>query len=231
LAETPDISETFVREVDENLRRDQLRDMARKNVGGIVAAVVLFLAACGGFIYWQDYRAKQNAKAVDELAQVYTDISKDQLNGAPAKLDALSKSGSKGVRGSAELGRAVLALKQDDAKLALAEFKAIAADKSLPQPFRDLALVRQTALEFDSLKPEEVIARLAPLTKPDSAWFGSAGEMTAMAMFKQGKKADAGRLLAAIARDQKVPENIRSRTGEMASTLGVSAAVTARPAQ
>jgi hypothetical protein len=55
--------------------------------------------------------------------------------------------------------------------------------------------------------------------------------MTAMAMLKQGKKADAGRLLAAIARDQKVPENIRSRTGEMASTLGVSAAVTARPAQ
>jgi len=231
LAETPDISETFVREVDENLRRDQLRDTVRKNVGWIIVAVVLFLAAAGGFIYWRDYRAKQNAADVDQLAQVFTGLSKGNVEGAAVKLDALSKGTSKGVRASASLGRAAVALQQGDPKLAIEKFRAIAADSGLPQSFRDLALVRQTALEFDTLKPEEVIARMAPLTKSGEPWFGSAGEMTAMAYVKQGKTADAGKLFAAIARDDKVPDSIRSRTGQMASSLGFNTDVTPRPAQ
>ena len=231
MAETPDISETFVREVDENLRRDQLRDILRKNVAAIIAAVVLFLAAAGGFLYWQDYKAKRNAADVDQLAQVFTGLSKGNVEGASVKLDGLSKGTSKGVRASASLGRAAVALEQGDPKLAIEKYRTIAADSSLPQPFRDLALIRQTSLEFDSLKPEDVIARMAPLTKAGEPWFGSAGEMTAMAYLKQGKTADAGKLFAAIARDDKVPDPIRSRTGQMASSLGFNADVTPRPAQ
>jgi hypothetical protein len=231
LAETPDISETFVREVDENLRRDQLRDTVRKNAGAIIAAVVLFLAASGGFIYWQDYKAKQNAADVDQLAQIFTGLSKGNVESAGPKLDALSKGTSKGVRASASLGRAAVALQQGDAKLAIEKYRSIAADSGLPQPFRDLALIRQTSLEFDSLKPEDVIARMAPLAKAGEPWFGSAGEMTAMAYLKQGKTAEAGKLFAAIARDDKVPDPIRSRTGQMASSLGFNADATPRPAQ
>lgn len=231
MAETPDISETFVREVDENLRRDQLRDTVRKYAGWIIAGVVLLLAASGGFIYWQDYKTKQNGADIDQLAQVFTGLSKGNVEGAASKLDALSKGTSKGVRASASLGRAAVALEQGDPKLAIDKFRAIAGDSSLPQPARDLALIRQTALEFDSLKPEEVIARMEPLAKTGEPWFGSAGEMTAMAYLKQGKTADAGKLFAAIARDDKVPDTIRSRTGQMASSLGFNTDVTPRPAQ
>jgi len=56
LAQPPDITETFVREVDENLRRDQLQDLVKKNLNWIIAAVFLFLAASGGYIYWQNYQ-------------------------------------------------------------------------------------------------------------------------------------------------------------------------------
>ena len=99
----------------------------------------------------------------------------------------------------------------------------IAADDGLPQPYRDLALVRSTTLEFDALRPEQVVARLEPLTKPGNPWFGSAGELTAMALIKQGKKLEAGRLFAAIAADQQVPESIRARSVQIAGTLGVDA--------
>jgi hypothetical protein len=223
LAQPPDITQTFVREVDENLRRDRLRDFAKKYAGWLIVAVVLFLAASGGWIYWQDYRTKQSEQAVDQLAQIYTSISKGDVQTAPARLDALSKDRSKAVRASALFGRAAVAVQQNDVKLAVAKYREIAADTSLPVPFRDLALIRQTALEFDSLKPEQVIARLAPLAKPGNPWFGSAGEMTAMALIKQGKRAEAGRLFATIARDNQVPEQLRARSIQIASTLGVDA--------
>ena len=85
--------------------------------------------------------------------------------------------------------------------------KEIAADgEPAADPIATPRLIRQTALEFDSLKPDQVIARLQPLAKPGNPWFGSAGEMTAMALIKQGKNAEAGRLFAAIAKDKTVPE-------------------------
>ena len=223
MAQPPDISETFVREVGENLRRDQLRDISRKYAGWLIAAVVLFLAASGGYIYWQDYQKKQSEKAVEQLAQIYSDIAKGRIETAPKRLDALTDAHGKAVRASAEFGRAAVAIEQNDVKLATAKFRALASDTSLPKPFRDLALIRQTELEFDSLKPEDVIARMQPLAKPGTPWFGSAGELTAMALIKQNKRLEAGRLFAKIAYDQQAPEAVRGRAVQIASTLGVDA--------
>jgi hypothetical protein len=233
LAQPPDITDTFVREVDENLRRDQMRDLAKKYSGLMTAVLVLFLAAAGGFIYWQDYKQKQSEKQVEQFAQVFTDIGSGKLSTAAKQLDDLSESHSKAVRASAMFARAAIAVQQNDTKLATAKFTEIANAKGLPQPYRDAALIRQTSLEFDSLKPEQVIARMQPLAKSGNPWFGSAGELTAMALIKQGKSAAAGRLFADMARDKQVPDSLRARFVQIASTLGVeaSSALPQLPAQ
>jgi hypothetical protein len=223
LAQPPDISETFVREVDENLRRDQVRDFFQKNGTWLIIAVVLFLAASGGFIWWKQHQVQRSGAEVEKLAEIYKDIGSGNMAQAPQQLDDLSNSGSKAVRASALFARAALALQQSDTKLATSTYKSIANDSSLPQAYRDAALIRQTALEFDQIQPQEVIARLEPLAKPGEPWFGSAGEMTALALIKSGKKQEAGQLFAAIAKDNGVPETIRTRAVQVAGTLGVDA--------
>lgn len=216
----PDISDTFVREVDENLRRDQMRDFFKKNGSWLIAALVLFLAASGGFIWWQSYQVERSGGQVEKLAEIYKDIGSGNMTQAPQQLDELSKSGGKAVRASALFARAALALQQGDTKLAIGTYKSVADDSGLPDPYRHAALVRETALEFDQLKPEDVIARLEPLAKPGEPWFGSAGEMTALAMIKQGRKQEAGQLFVAVARDNTVPQTIRTRAAGVAGTLG-----------
>jgi hypothetical protein len=229
LAQPPDISESFKREVDENLRRDQLRDFFKAYGNWLIAGVVLFLAVSGGLIWWHQHQIKEHEGQVEKLAQVYKDIGSGNMSQAPQQLEELSKSGSEGVSASAQFARAALALQQNDAKRAIATYKSIAEDSGNPEPYRHAALIRQTALEFDSLKPDEVIARLAPLAKPGEAWFGSAGEMTALAMVKQGKKQQAGQLYAAIAKDPGVPETIRARAVQVAGSLGVDATTALAP--
>jgi hypothetical protein len=232
LAQPPDINETFLREVDENLRRDRARDFAKKYATWFVAAVILFLAATGGWIYWQYYQRQQSEREVEQLAELYKNIGTGNLTGAPQKLDALSKSEQPAVRASALFTRAAVAIEQNDTKLATAKFREAAEDGDLPKPYRDAALIRQTALEFDTLKPEDVIARLQPLAKPGEPWFGSAGEMTALAMIKQGNKAEAGRLYAAIVKDETIPDSMRARAVQIASSLGVDvSALRGAPAQ
>lgn len=223
MALTPDSGETFLREVDENLRRDQLRGMARRYGGWGIAAVVLLLAAIGGWLYWQDKQQRDAAASSEVLAKIYSDIGTGDVAIVPQRLDALANDGDGAVRASALFTRAALAIEQNDRKLATAKYHEIAADEDLPAPYRDLALIRATSLEFDAIKPEQVIARLEPLTKPGNPWFGSAGELTAMAMIKQGKKTEAGRLFAAIAADRQAPDSIRARAVQIAGTLGVDA--------
>lgn len=218
-----DSNETFLREVDENLRRDQLRDFARSYGKWLVAGLVVFLAAVGGWIYWQEQRQRKAAEQSEQLQAIFTDIGEKKVAGVPQRLQALEDSHSDVVRASALLAQGAVALEANDRKTALAKYRELAANEGIAQVYRDAATIRATALEFDSLKPEEVVARLQELAQPGSPWFGSAGEMTAMAYLKQNRKAEAGRLFAAIAADKSVPESIRSRSVQIAGTLGVDA--------
>jgi hypothetical protein len=231
LAEPPEYNETFMREVDDNLRRDRLRDFGKKYGGWLIVGVALFLIASGGFIWWQQHRVVRSDHQVEQLAEIFKNIGEGAPGDAAKQLDALSDSGSKAVRATALFTSAALAIQQNDPKLATAKYRAIAGDESLPQPYRDAALIRQTALEFDSLKPEDVIERLKPLARPGNPWFGTAGEMTAMALIKQGQPGQAGQLFATIAKDSSVPEAIRGRSVQIAGTLGVDARSALPPAQ
>ena len=223
MALQPDSNDTFLREVDENLRRDQFQDFARKNGKWIALGLVLFLGAVGGWIFWKDRQDRQAAKHSEEMHSVFTDIASGRQQTVPQRIDALEKSHSDAVRASAMLTEAALALEKNNRSAAIAKYREIADDSGLPEIYRNVGMIRLTALEFDSLKPEQVVARLEPLAKPGNPWFGSAGEMTALAYLKQNKKAEAGRLFGQIAGDTQVPDSIRTRAVQVAGTLGVDA--------
>ena len=218
-----DSSDTFLREVDENLRRDQVTDFFKTYGKWLIAGVVLFLAAAAGLIYWQERRQQQAAEQSEHLQQVFTDIGQRKLDTVPQRLQALEDSHSDAVRASALLTAGAVALERNDRNTALAKYRELAADKGIPQIYRDAATIRATSVEFDQLKPEDVVVRLQELAKPGNPWFGSAGELTALAYLKQGRKAEAGRLFASIAADRSVPPSLRSRSVQIAGTLGVDA--------
>ena len=218
-----DPAETFVREVDENLRRDQLRESAQRYGKWIIAALLLFLVAIGGYLYWQH---RQNEKAVadsEAMSAALDKVGSGNVKGAEADLVPLSESSNGITRATALLARASFAIQRRDRKAASDLFNKVAADDGVPQPLRDLATVRAMMTDFDSMKPDDVIARLKPLAEPGKPFFGTAGELTAMAMLAKGDRAGAAALFARIAADKQVPETIRSRAVQVAGSLGVDA--------
>lgn len=227
LAITPRDNEAFYREVDEELRRDELKSYwDRYGVLAIVAGL-LFIAAIAGFFWWQSKNDMEAAKRGADLISAYEDIAARNKAAAAPKLDALAKSDAPGYRAAALLTKADVAIEANDVAGAVASFKAVADDKDLAAPYRDLATVRMTALEFDKLPPKAVIDRLKPLAVAGNPWFGSAGEMSALAHLKLNQPRDAARIFAAMAKDQKVPVSIRERAGQMAGSLGVDMAAQA----
>ncbi len=226
MAITPQNNEAFLREVDEELRREQLAGFGRRWGMWVLAAIVIGLAAFGGWLYWQHRQELAAGTEGEQLAAAYQLLGQDQPAKAQPILSTLGRSDRDGYRALALQTEADILLRKNDIKGAAAKFAAIANDETLAQPFRDLALVRQTAAEYDQLKPQVVVERLRPLAVKGNAWFGTAGEMVAIAHLRMGRRDLAGQLFGQIANDKDVPASIRQRTVQMAGAMGVDAVAT-----
>ena len=223
MALRPVDNETFYREVDEELRRDRMMTLWRRYGKLVIAAVVLLLALLAFGIWWHGHRVETAGARGEQLLAAFDDVASGKKDAAKGKLEALAKDGTAGYQAAALFTKADLAIEANDLKGAAASFHQAAADTNLPQPYRDLAVVRMTAIEYDGLQPQAVIDRLKPLAVAGGPFFGSAGEMVALSYMKLNKPQEAGRLFAALARDRKVPDSIRSRSAQMAASLGVDA--------
>lgn len=223
MASKPPNNEAFFREVDDELRRDQFAGIWQRWGRWIIVGIVAALVALGGFLYWQSQRAEAAGVEGEQLSGAMDDLAADKTQGLAPRLNALATSRVPGYKAAAALTLADLAVQKGDIKSAAAQFGAIAADTSLAQPYRDLALVRQTAAEYDTLRPEQVVARLKPLAIPGNPWFGSAGEMVGVAYMKMNKPDLAGATFKALVGDQQVPSTIRSRVVQLAGIFGVEA--------
>ncbi len=223
MALPPKTDESFLREVDEELRRDQLAGFWTNWGKWVVVAVLAALVALAGFLYWQHRRETAAGVEGEQLQTAYDALAADKVADASKALTQLSGSGQAGYSALARFTEADILLQKEDMKGAAAKLAAIAADTSVAKPFRDLALVRQTSAEFDTLKPQVVVERLRPLAVAGNPWFGSAGEMVAIAYVRLNQRAQAGTLFGQIARDPGVPETIRQRAVQMAGVMGVDA--------
>jgi hypothetical protein len=198
LAVPPTTNEEFIREVDDELRREQALTIWKRYGRWIITLVVGGLALFAGYLWWQNDRETKLGVDGEHLSTALDELSAGNTDAAKPQLDTLAASKSDGV--------------------------AIATDANLDQPYRDLALVRQTAAEFDTMAPDAVIARLKPLAVKGNPWFGSAGEMVGISYMRKGQNDLAGAMFGAVAKDETVPETIRSRVVQLAGILGVDAA-------
>lgn len=211
--------DSFLREVDEELRRDQLTGFWKRWGRWVVAAIGLGLAALAGWLVWQDRQFKAASVESEQLEDALRKATTGNDAGTRQALAPLKASSSEGYQATALLTDAALRLQKKDLDGAAKIYGQVAADQSIPAPWRELALVRQTSVQFDRLAPDEVIARLSPLAVKGGPWFGSAGEMVAIAYLKKQRVQPAAKMFADIASDEMVPESIRGRAANMAASL------------
>ncbi len=222
----------FLREVDEALRQDEMLDLAKRYGKVLGLTIGVGLLGLGGYLWWNHSRDEAAAARSEQTILALDKMGGNELSlGVVARdMEPLTKDGSDGSRAVAASMEAAILMQQGKREDAARAFGKIAADADMPQPFRDMALVRQVSINFETMQPQQVIDQLKGLAVPGNAWFGSAGELVSMAYLKQGKPQLAGPLLAAIAKDKGVPDSLRSRTGSLAAQLGFDPGSNSSPA-
>ena len=207
-------------EVDEEVRREQLKKLWDRYGHYAVAAAVLLIAAIGawrGYSYWEAQKAAQAGSAFESASILAEDGKHGEAMAAFAKVAA---DGTASYRHLA-LMREAAELAQTDPKAALAAYERIAADGKVGAVLQDVAGLRAGALLIDANSYEEAVRRLEPLAGNDRAFRHTARELLVLAAWRAGKPTEAKRWLDLVTTDAQTPANVRARV-EMLMALGPS---------
>lgn len=226
MALKPNDGEVFLKEVDEELRREQLTNFFTRYGWWILAGAVLILGALGGWLWWSARQTADREAAGENLIAVMGQIESGNqgITAARPQIDALVGNDIEGYRAAALFARATAQTRSGNVQAAVATLRSISDDQSLDQLYRDAALIRRTQLEYDNLQPQEVIRRLTPLANGNGAWAGMAGEMVGAAHLRMNRPDLAGPAFVRVARDAKAAPSLRERASLMAASLGLDPA-------
>ncbi len=204
------MSDNFIREIDEEVRRDQLAEIWRKYSTLIIIAAVLLVAAVGGWRFYQ-WRTEQAAQALSARFEAALKASRDQKGeDAERALAEMAREGGTyavvaRLRLAGEVGRR-------DADEGAKAFDAIAGDAAIPQVFRDLARLRAAVLRVDLQSYAELRPALEPLAQGGQIFRHTAREILGVAALKANNMDEAGRWFDQIAIDRDAPQGLRQRS-------------------
>lgn len=206
------------REVDEEVRREQLKRLWDRYGLVMIAAAVLIVAAVGGWRAYQWYEAKRAAEsgAAYEAGQQLAQDGKHA--DAAAAFARLAQQGTAGYRVLARL-REAEELATTDAKAAVAAFEAIAADSGAPPLLRDVAMIRAGFALVDQAPLAEVSRRIEPLAAAGAPFRHSARELLALSAWRNGDMAAARRWGEAAMADAEAPADLRTRMDVLLALL------------
>ena len=199
-------------EVDEEVRREQLRKMWERHGKYVIAACILLVAAVGGWRFYEWNEAKKAAEtgAQFEAAMALVSEGKNkEAEEAFARLATASSSTSSyrmlaRFREAGELAR-------HDPKAAVAIYDQLAADSGNGIVLQDLAAVRAGTILVDTAPYGDIRQRLEPLTAQDRAFRHSARSMLALSAWKANDTTVMRRWTDMILADPQTPPGTRGQ--------------------
>ena len=118
MALKPSDGETFLKEVDDELRREQITNFFTRYGWWIIGGLVLVLGAVGGWLWWSGRQAASREGAGENLIAAVSQLG-TTAQGYPAakpQLDALAGSNIEGYRAAALFARATSLAQTGDSR-------------------------------------------------------------------------------------------------------------------
>ena len=203
--------DSFIREVNEEMRQDQARALWNRYgpiAIALAVAIVLGTAAWVAYDYWATSKANRSGDAFSQALTLAEEGKHDEALGA---LQQLEENGYGAYPLLARMRSATLLAEKGEFEAAVAAFDAVAADDSIPDSISDIARLRAALVLVDHGSYADVSARVEALTTETNTLRHAAREALGLSAWKEGKLADALKLFEQIASDDAAPRNTRER--------------------
>jgi hypothetical protein len=211
------VSELFD-EVDEDVRRDQLKKLWEQYSIYIIAGALLIIASVGG---WRGYQYVEARKATEAGAAFDKAVELSEANKhteAEAGFAELAAKGPSGYRVLARLRMAAEVANRDTAAAAKL-FDEITADRSVGAAEQDLARIRAAQLLLETTTYPNMKERLEAAAAPGATFRHTARELLALSAWRANDAAATRQWLDLIANDGETPPSLRSRAEALQALL------------
>ena len=198
------------REVDEEVRREQLKKLWERYQYLIVGVVFLIVVGVGGWRVYEYLQTRQAERVGTQFESAITLAESGKHDEAEKIFAQIAADGTPAYRVLARLRQAAELAQSDPAK-ATALYQQIAADTSVEQVMRDLASLRAAALLIDAGSHVDARKLLEPLAQPGREYRHAARELLALNAWKSNDRAGALKWYAAILTDPEAPASSRTR--------------------
>ena len=200
------------REVDEELRQEQMVQLWKKHGPLILTLVVLSIVLTGAWVFYQRWDLQQQIDQTANLSELIQTVQVDNTPENRKRLAAFAAEARPGIGTLANLHEAAAHLRAEEKQTAIAIYDGLAANPEKDRVFRDLATVLSVMNQVDEADPEALRARLDPLLTAGSAWESMAAELSGLLAVRQGQPEDATKLFERAATTREtMPENTRRR--------------------
>ena len=215
----------ILREVEEDLRQEELKKLWKKISPFFTTAVVAALIGTGGYEYRQHLIRQQSALESEQLQDALADIENGKTDTALTALKSLRDSSSLGYKWLAALQYADVLAAENRPDEAVKALDYVANDKTAPQSLRSLATLNGVSLSIDAGKPDYAAlkTKLAPMIEANNVWTADALELDALIALRQGDAARAKEDYVRITALPKVSDLKRMRATENLNSLNKKA--------
>jgi hypothetical protein len=211
------VSEIFD-EVDEEVRREQLKKLWDKYSIHIIGLAILVVAVVGGWRGYQYLEAKKAAEAGATFNKAIELSEQNKHSEAEAAFADLAAKAPAGYRTLARFHLGAEAASRDP-KAGAKIFDELAADRSVGAEQQELARIRAAGLLLDSAPYSEMLQRLQSDTAPGATFRHTARELLALSAFRANDSAATRQWLDQIALDADTPPGLRSRAEALQALL------------
>jgi hypothetical protein len=204
--------DSFIREVDEELRSDRVQDFWNKYGKLLIGAAVAIIVVTGGYRFYEYYTGQKAAAAGDAFMEAVNLSEDGKRDEAIAALEKLELGDNKAyqtlalLRGASELAEA------DDVEGAVKKFDAVANDSAADENLRAIARIRAAMLLVDTGTVADVESRVSPLSAPGAPYRASAREALGLAYYKAGDLENAFKQFNSLVEDTETPAGLAQRT-------------------
>ena len=211
-----EITDSFINEVTEDVKNDQLKVFWNRYGLFIILFVVLAVSATVGFETLKNWRNSKYAAATENYMVV---VQTPDLQEAKNSLEKIAENDN-GIYG--ELARIQIAnvlFEQNKPEEAATVLEEILTDSDLDERIRSLATLKLAAYKIDTTSYAEIQALLQPVITADNSWTPLAQDLLAMSAIQNGDIDTARQIYTELLQSANLSENFRTRIQDMLSAL------------
>jgi hypothetical protein len=217
-----DTNDSFKKEIEEELRREQMAALWNKYGTYLIAAVAAVVFAIAGYKFWQSSQLTAAQKAGASYSEAVELAKQGKADEALKAFEALSESAPGGYAGLTQLQIAGAQRQAGKVEEAIKTYEQVSSASSVDTVLRDYATLQIAALQVGKADFTTIKNRLNDLLADDNAYRYSARELVGLAAFQAGNMTEARTAYDQLAGDVSTPPGLLQRTRMMLARISAT---------